>query len=221
MASQNDRDAASSTRAGGWDFHSYEPRSGHGLRHDPMRAIVGPRPIGWISTVSPDGVENLAPFSFFNLFCGAPPLLGFASGAGKDSLHNARETGRFVWNLSTRPLAQAMNITSSTVPPDVDEFALAGLTCAPSTFGAPGYVRESPVSFDCVVTQIVDLVDRNGTPSGTTLVMGEAVYVRIARHLVIDGVYNTPAADPVLRGGGRGDYFTLTPEGHFFMPRPD
>ena len=203
------------------DFHSYDPRAGHGLKHNPMLAIVGPRPIGWISSVSRDGHSNLAPYSFFNLFRADPPLLGFASGGRKDSLRNVEETGKFVWNLATRPLAEAMNITSTLVPPEVDEFSLAGLTCAPSSFGMPGYVKEAPVSFDCVLTQIIELLDRDGKPSGTTLVMGEAVHVRIARPLIRNGVYETLLGQPVLRGGGPGDYFEPEVGGQFFMKRPD
>ena len=88
--------------------HSYEPRLGHGLAHDPFNAIVGPRPIGWISTVSAEGVRNLAPYSFFNAFNYVPPLIGFSSIGYKDTVRNAQETGEFVWNLATQELAEAM-----------------------------------------------------------------------------------------------------------------
>jgi len=203
------------------DFHCFDPAIGHGLKHDPMQAIVGPRPIGWISSASPDGQRNLAPYSFFTMLRADPPLLGFASGGRKDSLRNVEATGRFVWNLATRSLAQAMNISSSIVPEDVDEFVLAGLTAAPSSFGEPCHVAESPVSFDCELTQIVDLVDRNGEPSGTSLVVGQAVHVRIARHLVEGGIYDTAKGEPIMRGGGKSDYFHLRPEAHFRMKRPD
>lgn len=203
------------------DFHCFEPAAGHGLKHNPMQAIIAPRPIGWISTVSLTGHNNLAPYSFFNMLRGDPPLIGFSSGGRKDSLRNIEETGRFVWNLATRPLADAMNISSGVVPHDVDEFVLAGLTPAPSSFGGPAYVAESPVSFDCVLTQIVDLRDRNGQPSGSYLVIGEAVYVRIARHLIVDGIYDTLKGDPIMRAGGVSEYFHLTADGHFHMHRPD
>ncbi len=102
------------------DLHFYEPRAGHGLPHDPFNAIVGPRPIGWIATRSAAGVLNLAPYSFFNAFNYVPPIVGFASIGAKDTLANVRETGEFVWNLTTRPLAEAMNQTCASVPPDVD-----------------------------------------------------------------------------------------------------
>ena len=202
------------------DFHGYVPEMGHGLEHNPLLAIVGPRPIGWISTVSAEGHRNLAPFSFFNLLRPAPPLLAFSVGGAKDSLANVRETGRFVWNLVTRPLAEAMNMTSVEVPYDVDEFKIAELDCGPSSFGMPGYVAKSPVSMDCVVTEIVEMKDRHGDFAGSTLIIGEAVYIRIARYLLNEGNYDALAAQPVLRGGGPSDYFEVKRSGHFAMQRP-
>ena len=95
------------------DFHFYEPHAGHGLPHDPLNAIVAPRPIGWVSTVAADGTRNLAPYSFFNLFNYRPPIIGFASVGWKDSVTNIEATGEFVWNLATRPLAEAMNARST------------------------------------------------------------------------------------------------------------
>ena len=99
------------------DTHFYEPRHGHGLPHDPFKAIVAPRPIGWISTVDADGRVNLAPYSFFNAFCEAPPIVGFSSGGNKDSQRNVEATGEFVVNLATRKHALAMNLTSAPFPP--------------------------------------------------------------------------------------------------------
>ena len=118
-------------------IHFYEPAQGHGLPHDPFNAIVGPRPIGWVSTQGQDGSINLAPYSFFNAFCYTPPIIGFSSTGAKDSLRNARETGEFVWNLATRELAEAMNASCAPVPYGADEFALAGLEKAPSRLVAP------------------------------------------------------------------------------------
>src|SRR3954467_7594451 len=97
------------------EFHFYEPRSGHGLPHDPFKALVVPRPIGWISSVDPDGRVNLAPYSFFNAFCQSPPIVGFTSGGRKDSQRNIEATGEFVANLVTRKHALAMNLTSAPV----------------------------------------------------------------------------------------------------------
>ena len=202
------------------DFHFYQPADGHGLAHDPFNAIVGPRPIGWISSLSSAGQLNLAPYSFFNAFNYTPPLIGFASIGAKDTLRNIQETGEFVWNLVTRPLAEAMNTTCAHVPADVNEFELAGLTAAPSRLVKVPRVGESPVAFECKLTQIIQLLGANGALVPTWLTLGEVVAVHIAKHLLKDGVYDTAAAQPVLRGGGLGDYFEITNEQVFRMKRP-
>ena len=201
-------------------FHFYEPAKGHGLPHDPFNAMVGPRPIGWISSRDAKGRLNLAPYSFFNAFNYTPPIIGFASIGAKDSLHNIRETGEFGWNLATRPLAEAMNQTCAPVPPEVSEFGLAGLTPLDSRVIAVPRVAESPVSFECRVTQIVQLQGAGGDKVPTWLVLGEVVAVHIAQALLKDGVYDTAAAGHILRGGGPGDYFSIGPEQLFHMRRP-
>lgn len=201
-------------------MHFYEPRAGHGLPHDPFNAIVGPRPIGWISSRSGAGVLNLAPYSFFNAFNYVPPIVGFASIGYKDTLRNIEETGEFCWNLATRPLAEQMNLSCAAVPPDTDEFALAGLTPAPSRVVAPPRVAESPVSMECRLSQLIQLQGAGGAKVQTWLVLGEVVGVHIDRALLKDGVYDTAAAQPILRGGGPADYFTIGPEQLFKMFRP-
>ena len=201
-------------------FHSYEPKSGHGLAHDPFNAIVGPRPIGWISTCSAAGAVNLAPYSFFNAFNYVPPIIGFASIGAKDTLRNIEETGEFVWNLVTRPLAEQMNQTCAPVGPGVNEFALAGLATAPSRLVAVPRVAHSPVSFECRKTQVLQLQGLDGSAIPTWLVLGEVVAVHIARHLLKDGVYQTAEAQTVLRGGGPADYFQIGPGQLFRMARP-
>lgn len=200
--------------------HYYEPKDGHGLPHDPFNAIVGPRPIGWISSVDAQGVLNLAPYSFFNAFNYTPPIVGFSSIGYKDSVRNAEQTGVFGWNLATRPLAEQMNASCAGVGPEVDEFALAGLTPAPSRLIAAPRVAESPVSFECRVTQVIRLQGADGTQVDTWLVLGEVVAVYIAQHLLVDGIYDTAAAEPILRGGGPADYFAVTREDLFRMRRP-
>ena len=105
-------------------IHFYEPCDGHRLPHDPFNAIVGPRPIGWISSRSAEGALNLAPYSFFNAFNYTPPIVGFASIGYKDTVRNVEQTGEFSWNLVTRPLAAAMNLTCTSAPPEVSEFGL-------------------------------------------------------------------------------------------------
>ncbi len=202
------------------DHHFYEPAHGHGLAHDPLNAIVAPRPIGWISTVSPSGVVNLAPYSFFNAFNYKPPIIGFASQGWKDSVENAQATGEFVWNLATRAQAEAMNASAATVAPEVDEFELAGLGKVPSRLVAPPRVAGSPVQFECKVTQIVQLTTKEGDEIPQWLVLGEAVGVHIDHDLIEDGVYQTAKAHPILRGGGPADYFEITQDRRFLMRRP-
>jgi flavin reductase (DIM6/NTAB) family NADH-FMN oxidoreductase RutF len=202
------------------DIHFYEPRLGHGLPHDPFNAIVGPRPIGWISSHDAQGRLNLAPYSFFNAFNYTPPIVGFASIGFKDTVRNLHVTGEFVWNLVTRPLAEAMNATCAAVPPEVDEFELAGLTPAPSRVVAVPRVAESPVSFECRVTQRIQLQDADGAKVDTWLTLGEVVAVHIDKSLLKDGVYDTAAARPILRGGGPADYFEIGAGQLFRMHRP-
>lgn len=202
------------------DIHSYAPREGHGLAHDPLNSIIAPRPIGWISTRSAAGVNNLAPYSFFNAFNYTPPIIGFSSTAWKDSVANIRETGEFVWNLATRDLAEAMNASCAAVPADVDEFALSGLTPRPSAVVAPARVAESPVAFECRLTQLIPLQDADGAPAGGWLTLGEVVKVHIDRRLIRDGVYDTLLGNPILRGGGPTDYFTISDAARFHMRRP-
>ncbi len=202
------------------DTHFYEPSAGHGLAHDPFNALVAPRPIGWISSRSRDGVLNLAPYSFFNAFNYTPPLVGFASIGYKDSVRNIEETGEFGWNLATRPLADAMNQSCAAVGPEVDEFQLAGLTPEPSRVIGVPRVKETPVSFECRLSQILRLTGADGTETDTWMVFGEVVGVHIARHLLKDGVYQTAAAEPILRGGGPADYFGISPDTFFQMYRP-
>ena len=202
------------------DLHSYEPRHGHGLPHDPFNAIVGPRPIGWVATRSAAGGLNLAPYSFFNAFNYTPPIIGFSSTSEKDSLRNVRASGEFVWNLVTRPLADAMNASSAMVAPEIDEFQLAGLTPVASSVVQVPRVGESPVAFECRVTQIIQLQGADGQPTPAWLTLGEVVAVHIARELLVDGIYDTAAARPVLRGGGPADYFEITPDTRFRMRRP-
>lgn len=200
--------------------HFYEPRHGHGLPHDPFNAIVGPRPIGWISSRNAEGALNLAPYSFFNAFNYTPPIVGFASIGYKDTVRNVEQTGEFAWNLATRPLAEAMNQTCAPVPPEVSEFGLAGLTPVDSRVIEVPRVAESPVSFECRVTQIVQLQGAGGDKVPTWLVLGEVVAVHLAQALLKDGVYDTAAAGHILRGGGPGDYFSIGPEQLFQMRRP-
>lgn len=202
------------------DTHFYEPRLGHGLAHDPFNAIIAPRPIGWISTHDGQGHRNLAPYSFFNAFCYTPPIIGFASLGKKDTVRNCERTGEFGWNLVTRELAEAMNASSATVAPEVDEFGLAAVTALPGARTGAPRVAESPVQFECRVTEILNLRDAAGGATGTWMVFGEVVAVHIARRFIREGIYRTAEAHPVARGGGPADYFEITPQALFRMTRP-
>lgn len=202
------------------DFHFYEPSKGHGLPHDPFNAIVGPRPIGWISTHDGAGHFNLAPYSFFNAFAYKPPVIGFASSGQKDTLRNVQQTCEFVWNLATMALAQQMNASSAPVARGTSEFDLAGLTPTPSLkVGAPR-VAEAPVAFECKVTQILQLTDKEHRPIPNWMVFGEVVGAHIARQLLVEGIYDTAAAHPILRAGGPDAYVEVTPDRVFRMMRP-
>ena len=203
------------------DLHYYEPAKGHGLKHDPFNAIIAPRPIGWISSRDGKGNVNLAPYSFFNAFCYVPPIIGFSSTTWKDSAENIQETGEFVWNLATMDLAQHMNATAAHVAHDVSEFKIAGLTAVPGKLVNVPRVAESPVAFECKLTQIIQLQGANGDKAQAWLTLGEVVAVHIDKAMIKDGVYQTGLARPIVRAGRKGDYFEIKPENMFEMVRPD
>ena len=203
------------------DLHYYEPKNGHGLKHDPFNAIIAPRPIGWISSRDGKGNVNLAPYSFFNGFCYTPPIIGFSSTSWKDTVQNVKDTGEFVWNLATLDLAKHMNATAAHVAHDVSEFQIAGLTAVPSKLVNVPRVAESPVAFECKLTEIIQLKGANGEKANAWLTMGEVVAVHIDKAMIKDGVYITALAKPIVRAGRKGDYFTVKPEDMFEMTRPD
>ena len=203
------------------DLHYYEPRKGHGLRHDPFNAIIAPRPIGWISSRDAKGNVNLAPYSFFNGFCYTPPIIGFSSTSWKDSVANIQETGEFVWNLATMDLAKQMNATAAHVAHEVSEFSIAGLTAAPCKLVKVPRVAESPVSFECKLSQIVQLQGADGKKANAWLTLGEVVAVHIDKAMIRDGVYQTALAHPIVRAGRKGDYFEIRQDAMFEMQRPD
>lgn len=202
-------------------YHFYEPVSGHRLPHDPLNAIIAPRPIGWVSTVSDNGIRNLAPYSFFNLINYRPPLIAFSSMGWKDSVANAQATGEFVWNLATMAQAEQMNTSSASVDADVDEFDLAGLGAVPSLLVKPDRVAGSPVHFECRMTQLIQLETKEGLKLDQWLVIGEAVGIHIDTAMLEDGIYQTARPHPITRGGGPADYFEITEDWLFKMKRPD
>jgi len=196
----------------------YDPAIGHGLPHDPFKAIVAPRLIGWISSRSAQGSLNLAPYSFFGAFATFPPVIGFYSEGRKDSIRNIEESGEFVWNLTSRSLAARMNRTSAPVAPEVSEFALAGLTSAPGRNVSVPHVAESPAALECKLLQVVRLNTVDGEPMDNWLALGQVVGVHIREEFLRDGVFDTQAAQPVMRAGYRDDYAAI---GEMFkMSRP-
>ena len=198
--------------------HTYRPAEGHGLAHNPFNAIVGPRPSGWIGTLAADGRRNLAPYSFFNAFNYTPPLVGFSSTAWKHTAQNCADTGEFTWNLVSRDLLVPMNETATLS--DVDEFVRAGLTPEASEVIAAPRVGEARVTFECRVTQQIELTDVAGRPSGAVLTVGEVVMVHIDDDLLVDGIFDTVRAEPLLRGGGPTAYFGIADGSRLDLARP-
>ena len=190
----------------------------HGLAVDPFKALVAPRPIGWISTLSKSGVVNLAPYSFFNAVSEDPHFVMFSSGGRKDSQRNAEETGEFVCSLATYDLRDAMNCTSIPVGPDVNEMELAGLTPEPSRIVKPPRVKESPVAFECRYWRTIELPGREGQPGTHAIVLGQVVGVHVADEVISEGRVDVTKLRPLARLG-YGDYavidevFTLTRPG--------
>lgn len=187
----------------------YEPRLGHGLPHDPFKAIVAPRPIGWISTLDSEGRPNLAPYSFFNAVHSRPAMLCFTSETMKHSAANAIATGEFVFNLCTRPLFEAMNISSGALSAGESEFEAAGLATAPCRIVKAPRVAASPASLECRVAQSFQLKDASGRALEGWMIIGEVVGVHIDEAYLRDGRFDTLAATPLARCGYR-DYAAVT-----------
>jgi flavin reductase (DIM6/NTAB) family NADH-FMN oxidoreductase RutF len=200
--------------------HFYQPKDGHQLEHDPFNSIIAPRPIGWISSKSINGQVNLAPYSFFNAFNYHPPIIGFSSIGYKDSVKNAADTGEFCWNLVTRSLAEVMNQTSVAADSDVDEFELANIAKGQSKVIDVPHVALSPVVMECKTSQVIQLQSSSGEDCQSWLVLGEVVGVHISHMALKEGVYDTAAMQPVMRGGGPGDYFSVSELQKFQLFRP-
>jgi flavin reductase (DIM6/NTAB) family NADH-FMN oxidoreductase RutF len=191
----------------------------HGLPHDPFKAIVAPRPIGWVSTLGPAGELNLAPYSFFNAIGENPPMVAFSSSGAKHSSTFAGGAGEFVWNLATWALREQMNLTSAKLPRGESEFGHAGLEPAPSRLVAPPRVAASPCALECRVVHAVALNDVDGAPADQYLVVGQVVGVHIAESAIRDGRVDTAGLRPIARCGYLGDYAVV--DELFEMLRPD
>jgi len=187
----------------------YEPHLGHGLPHDPFKAIIAPRPIGWISTLDQAGRPNLAPYSFFNAVHSRPPMLAFTSETMKHSAANAIATDEFVFNLCTRSLFDAMNISSGALASGESEFEAAGLAIAPSRIVKAPRVAASPASLECRVVHSMRLHDMDGAALEGWLIIGQVVGVHIDEAYLRDGRFDTAAAEPLARRGYR-DYAAVT-----------
>lgn len=195
----------------------YEPSKGHDLPHDPFKAIVAPRPIGWISTIGADGSHNLAPYSFFNALSTHPHLVMFSSEGKKDSVTFARETGEFVCNLVGRALADKVNATSVDAPRGVSEFDYAGLAMAPSRLVRPPRVAEALAALECKVTEIIQPKGLDGKTGDRFVVFGEVVGVYVDEAVLTDGLFDIVKAGTVSRLGYM-DYSSITET--FQMRRP-
>lgn len=197
-------------------------KNDHGLSVDPFKAVVVPRPIGWISTLSPEGVANLGPYSFFNAFAQEPSYIAYGSGEArnggfKDSLRNIEATGEFVVNLATWELKERMNLSSAHLPYGTDEFDHAGLTRAPCRHVKAPRVAESPVALECRHFQTIPLPDDQGRVVDH-MVIGRVVGVHIDDRFIKDGRVDTAAMQPIARLG-YSEYAVVKEA--FRMRRPD
>jgi flavin reductase (DIM6/NTAB) family NADH-FMN oxidoreductase RutF len=168
-----------------------------------LTCVVIPRPIGFISTISADGVPNLAPFSFFNAVCGEPPMVMFCPTnrrPPKDTLLNVRATGEFVANIVNEEIGQQMNLTSADYSPEISEFEVSGLTPVPSDLVKPPRVLESPVNMECKVHGIIELSDK---PRGGAIVIGEVIRLHVRDNIIDKDMFIDPVMlNPIARLGG-------------------
>lgn len=196
----------------------YDPRSEpHGLARDPTTSLVVPRPIGWITTISPAGVVNLAPYSFFNLIAGKPPFVMFASHPRKHSQHNAETGGEFVANLATYALREEVNATSAVLDESESEPDVVGLEMIPSRFVKPPRVARSPVAIECKYLQTVRLMRSNGETTNSSVIIGEVVNFHIDDAVIVDGMIDIERMRPIARLGYM-DYCVV--DNVFTMLRP-
>lgn len=198
----------------------YEPsKRNHGLAHDPFKAIIAPRPIGWISSMSATGEINLAPYSFFNGVSSDPPMVMFSSEGRKDSVTFVEETKEFVCNLAVWDLREPMNATSGPFPRGTNEMKEAGLVAAPSKLVRHPRVKASPCALECRWVTTVRLNDIRGEMTDSYVVFGQVVGIHIDERFIKDGFLDTAAMRPIARAGYH-EYFVSTPETNFAMRRP-
>lgn len=188
--------------------YDVEARDRSILRHDPVKAIVAPRPIGWMTTVSAAGVVNLAPYSFFNQMHTQPVILAFGSDGRKDTIRNLEEVGEFVWNLVSFAQRAAMNASSASLRREVSEPEAVGIEMAASRRVRPPRVAASPAALECKLVEIVRLKRASGEPLDGWMALGEVVAVHIDDAAIREGRVDTRVLDPIMRAG-YADYARL------------
>ncbi len=198
-------------------FYEPDKRDRALLPYDPFKAIVAPRPIGWITSISANGEVNLAPYSFFNGVNSRAHLVMFGSEGFKDSVSFIEQTREFVCNLATWDLRDAMNATAAPVPRGVNEMKLAGLVPAPSRLVKPPRVAASPCALECKLVKIVAVETADGTPVDCHVVFGQVVGVHIDDRFIVDGLLDTAAMKPIARCGY--DQYAVV-DSVFSMTRP-
>ncbi|MFY0618642.1 flavin reductase family protein [Shimia sp.] len=197
----------------------YQPQDGHGLPHNPFKAIVSPRPIAWVSTQDANGQRNLAPYSFFNALADNPPQVMFAStgskddqAEGKDSLANIRATGVFCVNIVAEGMRDAMNVSSGGLAKEEDEFAKAGLEATQcDTIDCPRLIG-APASLECRMTQIITLQGENNF-----MTIGEVTGIHLRDDCIVDGIFDVTTYRPLSRLGYK-DYAVV--DNTFTLARP-
>lgn len=193
-------------------------REDHGLPHSPFKALVAPRPIGWISTRSPEGVDNLAPYSFFNAVASRPDMVMFSSAGRKDSLANIEATGEFVCNYVSAGFRDAMNASSAGMPAEVSEFGLSGLEPEESTLVSAPRIKGVAAALECRSTEILELKDLEGRSSDHFMVIGQVVGIYIDDAYITDGRFDIEKASPLTRLGYM-DYANFGTVFEMFRPR--
>ncbi|MBE9636966.1 flavin reductase family protein [Salipiger mangrovisoli] len=186
------------------------------LTFDPFKAIIAPRPIGWIGTRNADGVPNLGPYSYFNAIGNSPHMICFTSDGLKHSVVNARDRGEFTFSLATEALAEAMNISSEAMPDGENEFAKAGLALGTSIATNAPFVADSPAALECVTLSVTELTE-SVTPINRFMVIGQVVQTHIRDEYITGGRFDTVKARPIARMGYR-DYATVTDAWELMRP---
>ncbi len=206
-------------------MHYYPEKDNHGLSFNPFKSCVLPRPIAWISTISPEGIDNIAPYSQFQNLTFDPPYVMIAinqnaNGVRKDTTNNIEQTGEFVYNMVTYDLREAMNITAEEVEPEVDEFELAGITKTPSIEVKPKRVEQSPIQFECVYHQTIRLPGI-GKQGSVDIIIGKVVCVHIKDEFILpSGKVDVVKLQPLARLG-YFDYTKIESEFEMVMPAKD